>query len=280
MSRQDPLDRASCSVPRQRRGGLTLAELLIATTIMLMIATAVGTLAASVHATNDFCNGYIVSAQHARVALSRIDRSVQSSTANESFPGCLVVTEQAGSEELPSTLVVWNPIGAPASPTGLPLISEIVVYGCDPAHPNQLLEIRSPTQMSTVPPVSDVNGWRSLIDQLKTSSTTNKIMLTDRIRTAPLSGNYTEALTPADLRGVVRFRRLMAPTAVQWSQYRGGTRAWQDLNWPLDSYRSTSGTRAVACQTELQIAPGSMALASATSLPFYGSSSITYELQR
>jgi hypothetical protein len=270
---------SSCSL-WQRRGGLTLAELLVATTIMLMIATAVATLAASVHATNDFCNGYVVSAQHARVALSRIERSVQTCTANERFPGCLVVTEQAGSQELPSTLVVWNPSGTPANPTGLPLISEIVVYGSDPAHPNQLLEIRSPTETTTVPSANDMASWRTLTDHLKTSSTTNKIMLTDRLRTAPLTGTYDDSLTPADLRGVVRFRRLMAPTDAQWSEYRSGTRAWQDLNWPLDSYRSTSGTRAVACQTELQIAPGSMASASATAIPFYGSTSITYELPR
>src|SRR3954451_23490854 len=42
---------------RMRRG-LTLAELLVATSIMLMIATAIGTLAATVQTTNSFCQGY------------------------------------------------------------------------------------------------------------------------------------------------------------------------------------------------------------------------------
>jgi hypothetical protein len=50
---------------------LTLAELLVASTIMLLIATAVATLAATVQSTNDYCKGHTVSAQHARVALSR-----------------------------------------------------------------------------------------------------------------------------------------------------------------------------------------------------------------
>ena len=94
------------------RRGLTLAELLVAATIMLMIATAVGTLASAVKSTNDYCHGYTVAAQHARVALSRIERAVQTATASEQFPGCLVVTEQAGSQELPSTLVVWSPTTA------------------------------------------------------------------------------------------------------------------------------------------------------------------------
>src|SRR5436190_7925178 len=86
-----------------RRRGLTLAELLVASTIMLMIATAVATLGSAVHSTNDFCRGYTTSGQHARVALSRIERAVLNAKASEAFPGCIVVTEQAGSQELPST---------------------------------------------------------------------------------------------------------------------------------------------------------------------------------
>lgn len=262
------------------RCGLTLAELLVATTIMLLIATAVATLASTVQSTNGFCQGYTVSAQHARVALSRMQRTVESATASEQFPGFIVVTEQAGGQELPGTLVVWNPAAAPANPTGLPLVNEIVVYTPNPARPNELLEIRAPTEMSTVPAATDMGNWRTLIDHLKTSGTTVNVVLTTRLRTAPLSGSYSDSLTPADLRGVIRFRRLMAPTDQDWARYRAGTKNWQDLNWPLDSYRSTSGTRAVACQTEIQIAPGSMASAAITAIPFYGSASITYELPR
>jgi hypothetical protein len=36
----------------------------------------------------------------------------------------------------------------------------------------------------------------------------------------------------------------------------------------------------VACQVELQIAPGSMSSAAATAIPFYGSALINYELSR
>jgi prepilin-type N-terminal cleavage/methylation domain-containing protein len=268
-----------------RRRGLTLAELLVATTIMLMIATAVATLAATVHSTNSFCQGYTVSAQHARVALSRIQRTVEDATANEQFPGFIVVTEQAGGEELPSTLVVWNPTGPPANPTGLPLISEIVVYSPDPAHPNDLLEIRYPSDNTPVPPVTETGNWRSLTDQLRTSASTTKIVLTSRLRTAPLTGEYSDSLTPNDLRGTVRFRRVMAPSDQEWSQFQIGLKTWADwknIDWPLDSYnrsyRRWTGMRAVVCQTELQIAPGSMASAAATAIPFYGSASITYQL--
>jgi hypothetical protein len=274
---------------------LTLAELLVATTIMLMIATAVATLAATVHSTNSFCQGYTVAAQHGRVALSRIQRAVESAIASQylpgddvqqQFPGVLVVAEQAGGQELPYTLVVWRPgplDGPPLPPAnrrGLPLINEIVVYAPNPLRPNELLEIRSPDDTSVVPPPSDSSAWRSLTDQLKTSASATKVVLTTRLRTAPLSGSYSDSLTPSDLRGAIRFRRLMAPSELAWSQYRGGTRSWPDLEWPLGSYRISSGTRMVVCQTELQIAPGEMAAAAATAIPFYGSASITYELPR
>jgi hypothetical protein len=105
-------------------------------------------------------------------------------------------------------------------------------------------------------------------------------MLTDRLRTAPLSGAWSSNLTAAQLRGVVRFRRVMAPSDSEWSQYRAGTRTWQNIAWPLDSYRSTSGTRTVACQTELQLVAGNMASATSTALPFFGSASLSYELPR
>jgi hypothetical protein len=266
---------------RYKRRGLTLAELLIASTIMLLIAGAVGTLASTVKATNEYCQGYTLSAQHARVALSRIERAVIGAFANEQFPGCLVVPEQAGSQSLPHTLVIWYPAtGTVVNAAGLPLISEIVVYGFDPAHPNNLIEVRSPTEMTAVPAASDSSGWKSLTDRLKSSTTVTKTVLTDRLRTAPLTGDYSDTLSPSDLRGAVRFRRLMAPSDSEWSQYKGGTKSWQSLSWPLDSYRTTSGTRAVACQTELQIAPGSMSSAAATAIPFYGSASIQYELAR
>jgi hypothetical protein len=268
------------STGRSRRSGLTLAELLVASTIMLLIATAVATLAATVQSTNDYCKGHTISAQHARVALSRIERAVQYAVANEQFPGCIVVTEQAGSQELPHTLVVWNPTGTAANPTGLPLVSEIVVFCPDPARPNTLLEIRSPTDNSLVPATTNISAWRTLTGQLKNNSSASKVVLTDRLRTCPLTGDYNDSLSPLDLRGAIRFRRLMAPSDQQWAQYRGNARTWQNIDWPQDSYRSTSGTRVVACQTELQIAPGTMASAAATAIPFYGSATITYELAR
>ena len=82
--------------PRRCRGGLTLTELLIAATIMVMIVGAMSMLAMSVHSANDHCQGQTRAAQHGRVILDLITRSVNGAIASEQFPGCLVVTETAG----------------------------------------------------------------------------------------------------------------------------------------------------------------------------------------
>jgi hypothetical protein len=185
-----------------------------------------------------------------------------------------------GSQKLPDTLVVWRPTGSPTNPTGRPLVRELVVFTPDSSHPSTLLEIRSPASSALAPLTTDTTAWRNLIDQLKTSSTSQKTVLTDRLRTTPITGDWNDSLTATQLRGVVRFRRLMAPTEQEWSQYRAGNKAWNDIAWPLDSVRATSGTRTVACQTELQIVTGSRASAATTALPFFGSTSYSFELRR
>src|SRR5437667_10428887 len=114
------------------RRGMTLAELLVAASIMLLIAGATGTLAMTAHSANGFCQGQTACAQHGRVIINRIERAVQAAVANESFPGVLIISEQSGGSTLPSTLVVWSPTSTAANPSSLPLISEIVVLSPDP----------------------------------------------------------------------------------------------------------------------------------------------------
>lgn len=265
---------------RAARRGLTLAELLIATTILLLIATAVGLLASAVHGANAYGQGYLVAGQHARVALSRIEQTLRKTYASEQFPGFLVVSEVAGGQQLPQTLVVWAPATAPANPDGRPLVKELVLFSPNPARPNELLEIRDPTNAALAPDTSNTSAWRTLTESLRSSLKASRIVLTDRLRTAPLAGDWNQSLTAADLRGLVRFQRLLAPTEQAFSQYRLRLRSWEDLDWPLDRYRATSGTRCVVCQTELQVTTSSMASAQATALPFYGSFYFTYELAR
>ena len=96
-------------ISRNDRRGLSLTELLVASTIMVLIAGGMGSLAMTAHEANSYSRGRLVAAQHARVALDRIEQTIDQAVASEQFPVCLVVTEQIGSEALPQTLVVWSP---------------------------------------------------------------------------------------------------------------------------------------------------------------------------
>ena len=258
----------------QMRRGLSLTELLIAGTIMAMRVAGMGSLVMTVHATNDFCRGQAMAAQHARVALDRIERTVRQAKANSEFPGCLVITESVGGYDFPDTLVVWSPSGAAADPAGLPRVSEIVLYCPDPASAGTLVEIRAPSNSNICPASSDEAGWALLVAALKANANSVKLELTDRLRTATPGGTGA-----SDLRGCVRFDVLMAPTAADWSQYRARTLAWKDMHWPLDYYSTQTGMRRVVCQSELQILPGD-STDGQTAAPFFGSATLTYELTK
>ena len=127
-----------------------------------------------------------------------------------------------------------------------------------------------------------MTAWRTLTEHLKTSQTTDKIVLTDRLRTAPAERPLDASLTAspncaASCGSAASWRR---PSS-EWAEYRAGTRTWANISWPLDSYRATSGTRAVACQTELQIVAGEHGLRR-RSRPcrFLARLRLTYELTR
>lgn len=264
---------------RFMRRGLTLTELLVASTIMVMIVGAMSMLAMTVHSANDHCQGQTRAAQHGRVTIELIGRTVSGATASEQFPGCLVVTEDVGSWEMKDTLFVWSPETVAVDPAGLPRIEELVLFTPDPAQPNHLLMIRSPGDSGVAPAVSDVSAWRTLAAALRTDAGAERVVLTDRLRTGAIVEQAGEPQA-ADLRGCLRFTRLIAPSEEEWQDYRNGDKDWEDLAWALDAYSSLAGTRRVACQVELQIVPNEAETAAVTAVPFFGSAGLSYELSR
>ncbi|HZL89974.1 MAG TPA: hypothetical protein VFB96_16520 [Pirellulaceae bacterium] len=263
---------------RRPRRGLTLAELLVAGTVLVLIGGACATLAFAVYSSYEVCKSQATAAQHARVSIDRIEKAVVEATASESFPGCLIINYSAAGETFPDSLAVWRPTGAAVDPAGLPRVNELVVFSCDPGAPNKLLEMTWPTNTSVVPGPSNELLWRGLIDSFHSSAQTIKNQLTDRLRTGsvdtlPLLGGLTS--TPL---GMIRFKRFMAPSESQWSQYRGGQIAWQNINWPLDMYSTQTGLRTVSLQVELQIVSGDQSRPDP--IPFLGSANLTYTLRK
>jgi hypothetical protein len=261
---------------RPARRGLTLTELLVAATIMVMIVGAMSMLAMTVHSANDHCQGHSLAAQHGRVVLDHLSRNISAASASEDFPGFLVITEQVGAWKFPDTLAVWLPDGAAANPDGLPRVCEIVLFTPDPAQANCLMRVRQASNTALVPAASNQSAWRTLAASLRSDPTAERVTLTDRLRT----GALVEGGGAANVRGCVRFLQLMAPSDAEWTDYGEGDLDWDELAWPLDAYSSTTGMRRVVCQIELQILSGDSETAAATAVPFFGSAGIHYDLTR
>ena len=262
------------------RRGLTLLELLIATSIMAMVVVTLGTLAHGVQSAFEYTEGHGLAVQHARVVLDRIARRVEDATANEHFPGFLVVPWREGSLEFPEVLVVWHPDGEAADPDGLPRYDELVIYAPNLSVPSQLLEFTIPSDTRTVPPPGDLAQWRSELDTLRSSGHLQSVALTDLLRVCRVPG--TSGSSP--WRGAVRFGSRLRPSAADWARYESGELEWAELPWAQGTYGSRTGMRQAALQIELQLMPGKapvVAEASAqTAVPFFGAAARYYPLER
>ena len=264
------------SAPQRRRRGLTLIELLLAMVVMSIVMAALGMLAAAVQASNEYTQSHGVATQHARVTLGRIQQKVAAAAASEDFPGLAVFAESVDGFDFPDTLVVWAPDGAPANADGPPLFRELVIYCPDPAAPHRLLEITVPNDSRATPPLTSTSTWMSELAAIKSSNTATKTVLTDDLRTAPVS-----QLDDAP-RGVVRFDERILPSQTDWASFQSGSLAWEDVPWAQDVYGASSGLRQSWCRIELQLVAtgGGGVSGSDAAIPFFGSAVLYYDLQR
>lgn len=258
---------------------MTLLELLIALSIMVMVVGTLGALARGVQQSFEYTEGHGEATQHSRVVLERIARTVSEATANEQFPGVIVLAATELSWRFPDTLVVWHPTGEPADPQGLPRYNELVIYCPHGSMPNQLVEITAPSDTRTVPPVENTAQWRTEIEAIKKNSSSSSIMLTELMRTCSVSED-----SDSEWRGAVRFETRLRPSANQWDAYLGGSLDWDELPWVQGIYGSRTGMRQVWVRTELQLMPGANATATSRAaqraVPFLGSAALYYELHR
>lgn len=269
-----------CGALRQRpRKGLTLVELLIALTILVLTVGALGGLAKAVQQSAVYGDGHRIANQHGRVILERIGRMVQEAHANEQFPGCLVVSETIGSWRFPDTLIVWHPDGQPADPEGLPRFDELVIYTPSDRGPNQLLEIEVQVDSRTVPAPEDTNAWLSELESIRKSADHRRVTLSGLMRVCTVA----ESNTP-QRRAAVRFVRRLRPSEDEWTEFRAGSRDWDDLIWSQGIHGAETGLRQTWVRTELQLMPGEEALANdpagQQAVPFFGSATLYYELPR
>jgi hypothetical protein len=255
---------------------MTLAELLVSSTIMVFVAGAMGTLAYTVQNTNKFSQGNAIAAQHARVVVQRMQRIMQQATASREFPGFAVFSESVGQYDFPDTLVVWHPESVALDPEGLPLFEELVVFCPNPDQPNQLWEIIVTNDNRQVPPLTDTSGWLSELAAIKKSTSNKKVTLSNLLRTPTTSGHKR--------RGAIRFERRLLPTDDELDNYDNGDLGWEELAWPQDFYGTETGLRQSWCSFELHVMPGESAFTSdpagKTAIPFFGSAALYYEIKK
>jgi Tfp pilus assembly protein PilW len=259
---------------------MTLLELMVAMTVTLMIVGALGGLARTVEQGFEYSDGYGVATQHARVVLDRIAQNVSQATANEQFPGCIVVADTINSYRSPDTLVIWRPSGTPANPTGLPLYRELVIYCPNPSTPSQLVEMTAPTDTRTVPAADNVSAWQTALNTLKIASTTKCVVLTSLLRTC--STSLSSGSGASTLRGAARFETRLRPSATDWANYKAGAVTWMNMPWVQGIYGSQAGLRQVWVRMELQLVPGvdwtASNPAAVSAVPYFGSAALYYSL--
>ncbi len=245
--------------------------------VMVLVVAALAGLAKAVQLGCDYSEGHGTATQHARVVLERIARTVHEATASEQFPGFHVVAEYEGMWRFPDTLVVWHPSGTAADPDGLPRYNELIIFCPDPEDPARLLEITLPSDVRVVPPVSDGAAWEAELAAIKTNMRSQGVTLTRLVRVCSLP----EAGV-GNRRGAVRFEPRLRPSDTQWSQYKAGTIAWEDLDWAQSLYGPQAGLRQAWLRTEIQLMPGSEVAADdpggQQAIPYFGSAALYYEL--
>lgn len=256
---------------------MTLVELLAVSAILLMMAGMLGSLSLAVQTTHDSQYQRGLTLQHGQVVLDRLRQRLDRAVGNENFPGAAVFAQTIGSVTYPDTLVVWCPATTPAAPTGLPRISELVVFCPNPNDPSELWEIRNPADTRTVPAVTNASAWQTELASLRSSSSVERVVLTDLLRTATPTG---ESGTSSRL-AALRFEVVRRPSATEWAAYRANTLAWTSVSFAQGIRGPTFGLSQTVVRWELQLRPGDSAdLSREASTPFFGASSLFFPLTR
>ena len=258
------------------RVAFSLLELVVAISIMVIVMGSLGAMAKAVNEGALYGETYGTATQHARVAMERIGATVRGATTSDEFPGLIVIEETVSGWGFPDMLVVWHPDSTPVDPDGLPRFNELRVYCPDPDTPSELLELAFPTDSRTVPLPDDTVSWLAEAASLKTSVRATRTVLTNMLRTAPVS-----SLASSE-RGAARFQVRYRPSENELDDYEAGSKNWDDLAWPQGIYTNNIGLRQVWLRIELQIVPGSTSVgaqaADETAIPFLGSATCFYEV--
>jgi len=182
------------------RAGLTLAELLVASTVTTFVVTALGVFTHAVMDEMKECSKTGDAAQAGRVVLARIAHSTATSRQ------ILRTTSDAGTTVTNTWyLLLWERDGEPGDPTpGQPNWVETVIYARHKTDRTKLLEIRPQVDPSLVVPLDSPSMVRSWINTFRSGQQIVQppiILLTDL---GGISFEVQESDEPQGIAGLVQ----------------------------------------------------------------------------
>lgn len=276
----------SCAVrSRYLRGGLTLAELLMAMAISSILIVALGGIVTTTQSAWSHTKGIEdsqaqVTATFDRIKMMVSQAGIYQTSGQPPQVGLAVVTHSWNSMDIANTLVVWTGgrnggISNQGVLARLPNINELLIYTIDPNDSHNLVEIALPGVNSTI----DFNSpsFNSTIRSAIQSTAVESALLSNRVKKTQfiLSGSPWGPST-----GNIRFEIIKSPSDSSLSGVSPGTSAWMDLPWPQGTASANSGLRQVTINYEMQFESTERTslndLNSPTALPFFGSSSRYY----
>ena len=261
-----------------RDRGMTLVELLVASSIMALAVAAIASLGSAAQSSAAYGNAHGSAVEQGRMITSRIARTVEEATVNDKFPGFIVISNTVDGERYPDALVVWHPDGAAADPDGWPRKDELVIYTPHPIFVNTLVELTMPDNAATVPEISDTAAWQTLLLSAQLGASSKQTVLTRQLRVCTTNGAVIPVGYNPQRRGAVRFESRLRPSEKELASYTAAELDWEQMTWPQNIHSSETGLRQAWLSFEIQIMPEGVAGAEA--VPFFGSASLYYDIKR
>ena len=257
---------------------MTLMELMIASSIMVMAVLAVASLADATQSAASYANGHNEVVAQARMIAARIKRTVEGATTSGEFPGFIVISTEVDGEWFPDALVVWHPDGDAVDPEGLPRANELIIYSPHPIFCNTLVEITLPSNTNIVPDVSDTTSWQSELITAQLSTNSKRVVLTRQLRICTTTNETLPTTYTPKRRGGIRFESRLRPSAEEWTLLKDGSLDWDDMAWVQDIHSKETGLRQAWLRFEMQLLPDDVV--GGESVPFFGSAAVYYEIRR
>jgi Tfp pilus assembly protein PilV len=260
---------------RRSRAGFTLAEVLVASAVCVLISGAMAVMADGIEQAASYTFAQETAHQHARVALERIQNAVNNAAATNDNPPVAVLADVSGVYTFPETLVVWR---SDTNGNDTPQANELVVFCANPSDPKQLWELSNPSDLQTVS-MSNAGALQTLVTAMKANGAAKKTVVTSLLRSC--RSHDLGAPKPA-----LRFEVIMRPSAADWTTYQASSKTaadWSNLPWAQGIVGSNCGLRQVRVNCELQVLPddrNAVAAPDSFAVPFLGSAAMYYELKQ